>query len=96
MALEIPGIYLQTDSDRFFVFDHVIAEILDRDGAVVTLQITNETKFDAMVTIFAETSEEAQKPLGYTAFLNWPRVEIRKDDSLQISIGPDGSIILVN
>lgn len=96
MALEIPGVYLQTDNDRFYVFDHVKAEILNRDGEVVTLSISNETKFDATVTIFAETSEEAQKPLGYTAFLNWPRVEIKKDDSLQISIAPDGSIIFLN
>ena len=31
MALEIPGIYLQADGDKFFVFDHVDAEILKRD-----------------------------------------------------------------
>jgi len=31
MALEIPGIYLQTDYDRFYVFDNMEAEILDRN-----------------------------------------------------------------
>ena len=96
MALEIPGIYLQTDSDGFFVFDHIKADILNRNGDEVTLVICNETKFDAMVTIFAETSEEAKIPVGYTSFLNWPRVEIKKDVSIQISIGPEGSIALLN
>ncbi len=47
MALENPGIYVQTDSDLLFVFDHVEVKVLSRDRSGVTLQITNPTRFNA-------------------------------------------------
>ena len=58
MALEMPGIYLRTDRDEIYVFDHVQASVLKRDAAGVTLSITNPTKHDAKVSIFAETRGE--------------------------------------
>ncbi len=92
MALEIPGIYLQTDGDQFFVFDHVKAEIVIRDESGVTLRITNPTKFDAKVSILAETVEQAKKPLGYTAFIRWPKVLIEKGKSQVVKINKKGNI----
>lgn len=91
MALEIPGIYLQTDNDRFYVFDNLEAEILDRNKDGVSLLVTNTTRYDAEVTILAETAEKAQYPLGYTAFINWHKIKIKAEDSLQIRIGSDGN-----
>ena len=43
MVTELPGIYLQTDADKFFVFDHVEAKIVRRDGTCVTLTVSNPT-----------------------------------------------------
>ena len=93
MALEIPGIYVQTDGNLFFVFDHVKAVIEKRDEHGMILKITNPTKFDAAVSVFAESEKQAQNPLGYTAFINWPKVEIKAEDSIQIHISSNGSII---
>jgi hypothetical protein len=39
----------------------------------------------------AETAEKAQYPLGYTAFINWHKIKIKAEDSLQIRIGSDGN-----
>ena len=87
MALELPGIYVQTDTDRFYVFDHVEAK---RTGS--TLVITNPTKYDARIAIFVETSRQAQQPLSYTAYLKWPRVELPAGQTLLYKIDETGRI----
>ena len=94
MALEIPGIYIQTDSEQFYVFDHVEAVIEKRNKNGVILKITNPTKFDANVSLFAETARQAGKPLGYTAFVNWPKIGIQAGDSLKVSVSSDGKIVV--
>ena len=64
MALEIPGIYLQTDTDLFYVFDHIEASVVKRDNHISNLEITNPTDYEAVVSIFAESAEEAAIPIG--------------------------------
>jgi lysophospholipase L1-like esterase len=92
MALELPGIYLQTDADKFFVFDSVAAKIVKRDAAGVTLAITNPTKFAAQVSIFAERARSARQPLGYVGFLKWPKVEIKAGATVRVRVMADGTI----
>ena len=87
MALELPGIYVQPDTDRFYSFDHIEAK---RTGN--TLSITNPTKYDAKVAIFAETSRQAQQPLSYTAYLKWPRIELPAGQTLLYKIDKAGKI----
>lgn len=94
MAMELPGIYLQTDRDELVVFDHILAKVVNRSKEGITLSITNETKYDAVVTIFAETLAESKKPLGSVAFLKWPKVEVKTGEQMQITIDPQGKIIL--
>jgi hypothetical protein len=81
MALEIPGIYLQTDSKKLYVFDHVKAEILKSDDKGIYLIITNPTQFDAKVSVFAETSKQARIPMGYSEFLKWQKVEVKAGET---------------
>ena len=92
MTLELPGIYLQTDVDRFFVFDHVEAKVARRDPGGVTVVITNPTKYDARVAVFAESAARAAVPLAYTAYLKWPRVEVKAGESKQVLVKSNGAI----
>jgi hypothetical protein len=92
MAMELPGIYLQTDTTRFYVFDHLQAEVLDRDQTGTTLKITNPTPYDARVAIFAESAKQARQPLSYTAYLNWPKADVKAGASRIINIGKNGQI----
>lgn len=92
MALELPGIYLRTDKNELYVFDHVEAAIVKRDAAGLTLAITNPTRHDAKVSISAENARRASQPLGYTAFLKWPKVEVKAGATTQISITPSGQL----
>ena len=92
MTLEMPGIYLQADADRFFVFDHVEAKVARRDSGGVTVVITNPTKYDARVAVFAESAARAAVPLAYTAYLKWPRVEVKAGESKQVLVKSNGAI----
>ena len=76
MALELPGIYLQTDADKFYVFDSVEAKVLKRDAGGVTFTATNPTKYPARIKVLAESAAQAKHPLGYTACVRWPHVEL--------------------
>jgi hypothetical protein len=86
MAMELPGIYVRSDTDEMFVFDHVEAKVIGHDNTGVTLDIANSTKFDAKVTIFAETALEAAQPLGCTAFLKWPKYDVKAGASRRIIV----------
>jgi hypothetical protein len=92
MAIELPGIYLQTDKGKLYVFDHVDASILKRDNNSTTLLIRNNTVYDAKVSVFAETSKAAMHPLSYTAFIKWPKVAVRSHGAVRVTIEKDGKI----
>jgi hypothetical protein len=95
MAMELPGIYLRTDTGKLFAFDHVSAKVLKRDRTGVTLEITNRTPYDAKVSLFAETSKEANKPLSYTAYLRWPKVEVKAGSTVRAFVSSSGQPSIV-
>ena len=92
MAMELPGIYLRTDKDEVFVFDHVEARVVKRDASGVTLSITNPTKFSAAISVFAEAASQTRQPLGILGFLKWPKVEVKAGETKTVQITPAGQI----
>jgi hypothetical protein len=86
MAMELPGIYVRSDKDELYVFDHVAARVLKRDDTGVTLAITNPTKFDAQVAVLTENARQAQRPLGTTAFLKWRKVAVKAGATVQVTL----------
>lgn len=86
MAIELPGIYVRTDTGDLVVLDHVEARVLRRDEKSLSLELRNPTRFDASVAILAENAEQAGRPIGCTAFLNWPRTEVKAGQSVTISV----------
>jgi len=93
MALEIPGIYIRTDSGKMFVFDHVTASAVKRGAGRSTLRITNRTPYDAKVAVFAEGAERARRPLAYTAYLNWPKVSVRAGATILVTVDASGNLL---
>lgn len=77
MALELPGIYVISDKSKCYVFDHIVATIIMKDKNGLVLELSNPTVYDARVAVMSETSQEAKRPLGYTAFLHWPKVPVK-------------------
>jgi hypothetical protein len=84
MAMELPGIYVRTDKDEMVVFDHIEAQVIQRDQKGVTMKLSNPTRFDAQVAIFAENGRQAQQPLGPTGFLKWQKAEIKSGQTIQV------------
>lgn len=86
MSLEVPGIYVQTDQDVLYVFDHLKAEVVRRSNNGVTLRITNPTRFDAVTSVFAERSSSADKPLEYCNFAQWEKVSVKAGDTVEVTL----------
>jgi hypothetical protein len=95
MALELPGIYLQTDKKELVVFDHVEAIIMQQDARGIIIQVSNKTVHDASVAIFAETSAQAAKPLPYTVFLDWPKLAVKAGQVISVRVTLDGKIAVL-
>ncbi|WP_157766351.1 hypothetical protein [Pedobacter ginsengisoli] len=95
MALEIPGIYVNMDRKKLYVFDHVKAQILLSDKSGITLQLTNTTGYDANVSVMAETDKQAIKPLSYTAFLGWPKVKVKTGETIKIKVNPANGLTVL-
>jgi len=92
MALELPGIYLQTDKKKIMVFDHVEAGIVKQDAQGTTIEVYNPTMYDASVAVFAETSGQAAKPLPYTAFVKWPKATVKAGEKIKILVSGKGEV----
>ena len=86
MAMELPGIYLQLDKNEMMVFDHVEVSIIERSKSGVVLEIKNPTAFPAKVSLFAETSADAGKPLSYTAFMKWQKIDVEAGKSFKVEV----------
>lgn len=71
MATEIPGIYINTDTGRYFVFDHVKVTDLKKKKGGYEMTLFNPTEHEATVTVFAENASQAAKPLGDNRFTEW-------------------------
>ena len=54
-TMEIPGLYVQPDTGCFYVFDHIIAQKVDHNGAVLRLKLTNPTRFEAELKVLSRT-----------------------------------------
>lgn len=87
MALEIPGIYIRKDLGKVYVFDHVHVEDQKHTKTGIALTLHNPTAFDATVTLLSEDEQDAKKPLGENAFLNWKnKVTIKAGKSVTVKI----------
>ena len=92
MAQELPGVYLRTDIDRCFTFDAISAKVVSREARGVVLELANPTAHDARVSILGENAAQAAKPLGYTALIQWPKVEVKAGASKRIAVTMEGKL----
>lgn len=90
MAIEIPGIYLRTDINRQFVFDHLEVKVVKRNAGTVSLQIKNPTAFNASTSILVEDKALAANPIGLTGFLNWPKVNVKAGETIVVNCMTSG------
>lgn len=94
MALEIPGIYINTDKNEIYVFDHVVTEIIAKEKSSLVIAITNPTAYDATVSLLAENNRQAAVPLPYTAFVKWPHVSAAAGQTIKVRITSTGVTVI--
>lgn len=91
--LQNPGIYLQTDTRKLLVLDHINARILEQTKEGTLLEIENPTDMPAQVSLFAESQKASQKPLGWNSYLKWPQISINAGEKKEILIESNGHIL---
>jgi len=96
MALELPGIYLQTDTKKLYVFDHITAKLVKQDAGGTVLELKNDTIHDAQVSIFAESSAATIKPLGYNNFIKWPNANVKAGETIKVKIRKNNQLSLLH
>lgn len=77
MAMELPGLYVRSDLDRVYAFDHIDAHIKKADSRELIVSLSNTTPHDAEVSVLVETAREAGAPLPPVAFAGWKRIKVR-------------------
>jgi len=65
--IEIPGVYLLKDKPYLCIIDNISGEIIENGVNLVKIRLTNPTKSEANVRIYAENMKQAQIPLGENA-----------------------------
>ncbi len=92
MAMELPGIYVRPGEDMLYVFDHIEATKIEEGRSFVMLRLANNTPYDAAVSVFAETARSAARPMGYTMFARWPKVNVPAGRDITVKITADGKV----
>jgi hypothetical protein len=92
MDLELPGIYIRTDTSTMTVFDHITVSRTNENASGLDLVLENPTAYEAHVSILAETGKQAAAPMGYTEFLKWPKVTVAAGEKTIVHIGLSGKL----
>ncbi|RXJ74287.1 hypothetical protein CS022_04340 [Veronia nyctiphanis] len=84
--VELPGIYLVTDEQRLFTFDHLDVVISGSDESSIELSITNPTQYDSHTRLLAESSEQRKVPLPYDMVNECTDITVKAGESLKIRV----------
>ena len=76
-SLQNPGIYIRNDTGEILVLDHIDASVIKHDKNSVTIRVTNQTPYDARVSVLSENAVQTKNPLGRYAYLNWQKIEVK-------------------
>jgi hypothetical protein len=80
--IEIPGIYVQPDQSRFYVFDQVEVEKEKEDATTLTLKISNPTKAPASIKLLVENTADCKIPLGENRLRHVPVINLSPGESM--------------
>jgi hypothetical protein len=75
--IEVPGLYVQPDKGKFWVFDHIEARVAKQTKTGLALELHNPTPYPAAVRVLSENSVGAAQPLPPVALLNGQVVALK-------------------
>lgn len=83
---QIPGIYAQPDTGVYAVFDNIHVEKRESPKGKLNLRLTNPTRFPAEVSIFSESSADAQKIKSVFLSKDTPSIYLSPNETKEISL----------
>ena len=69
------------------------ARIVNQGKNGEPVEIINPIKYDAEVPVFVGNAKQANNPLGYNAFIHWPKVKVKAGETVIFQISKDGKVI---
>lgn len=81
--VEIPGIYLDLDRESLFCFDHISAEIVKRENEGQLLKVSNNTKYDAVVTVMVDHSKNR---IGAVYYDKMKKIQISSGEEVFVAL----------
>ena len=73
---EVPGLYVQPDAGFVCAFDHIDAEVIERNEENLIVRVSNPTSFGGTVKICSENASEMVRPLEAGALRECRRVTL--------------------
>jgi len=90
-VIEVPGIYIQTNTKLVCAIDHIDAEIISENSEGIQVRINNPCVYDATVKVLAEDSQQAQsKILGQMSVYDLPIVSVPAGEAKIITVAKNG------
>lgn len=83
---EVPGLYAQVDTGFVFPFDHVDARVKERLAGKLVVALTNPTRADASVRIYAEESRDLGEPLRPGAVTDAPTLHVPAGATVDVAL----------
>jgi len=83
---ELPGIYVDLETDAIFCFDHMKVHILKSNSQKLEFEIFNETSYDAKVKLLAENHNKKQQPLYHNASINFEQIDIPAGKKVKVNL----------
>lgn len=81
-----PGVYIVKDLDKVIVLDHINAEILRSNEDELFVELSNNTIYDCVVTVFDETSLQQKNPMKCNPWGSYQKVYINANSSVRLLI----------
>lgn len=82
--VEVPGLYVQTDSGFVAAMDHIDYEMKENTADRLVLSIINPTNYNAKIKVFEETSSSMHTILGQNALFGCRYVELEPQSSMEL------------
>ncbi|MGN0527928.1 MAG: hypothetical protein ACI4IE_02255 [Eubacterium sp.] len=84
--LEIPAVYIQSDTGFCFPLDHIECSVICENENSFTVRLYNPTDYDAVYRIFIDSKEECEKPLSPDKPLKIQNISLGSGQHIQLEI----------
>lgn len=84
--LEVPSVYIQTDTAFCFTLDHVTAKAVKLSGGSIEITLNNPTDYDAQYRLFIENSSDCSEPIKDFAYRKMRCVSVGSKETKTIKI----------